>query len=71
MLISPPDLHQRLEILQMNVTSFPVVGDLDLAAIATVTNGYVGADLKALCHEASYLAMAECKDSGKHVLVQI
>ncbi|XP_052280667.1 ribosome biogenesis protein SPATA5L1-like isoform X2 [Dreissena polymorpha] len=68
-LISPPDLHQRLEILHMNVTSFPVVGDLDLAAIATITNGYVGADLKALCQEASYLAMAECKDSGENVLI--
>jgi len=37
----------------------PLEDGLDLAAIATITNGYVGADLAAVTHEASYMALAE------------
>jgi len=58
-LISPPDMRQRQEILQSHTSVMPLEDGLDLAAIATITNGYVGADLAAVTHEASYMALAE------------
>ncbi|XP_052792321.1 ribosome biogenesis protein SPATA5L1-like isoform X1 [Mya arenaria] len=68
-LVSPPNVHQRLEILESHAGALLLGDDLDLVAIATVTNGYVGADLASLCYEASYLAMAEhSKVSQAHFL---
>ena len=39
--------------------------DLDLEYLSDVTNGYVGADLAALCHEAACIAMNE-SERWKH-----
>jgi transitional endoplasmic reticulum ATPase len=51
-----PDRQGRLEILQIQTREMPLDG-VDLEAIADLAVGLVGADLKALCQKAAYLAL--------------
>lgn len=51
-----PDRQGRLEILQIQTRDMPLDG-VDLVAIADLAVGLVGADLKALCQKAAYLAL--------------
>ncbi|MGF1570263.1 MAG: AAA family ATPase [Nodosilinea sp.] len=51
-----PDRQGRLEILRIQTRSMPLDG-VDLEAIADLAVGLVGADLKALCQKAAYLAL--------------
>jgi len=51
-----PDRDGRLEILQIQTRAMPLQ-DVDLGAIADLSVGMVGADLKALCQKAAYLAL--------------
>jgi len=48
-----PDRQGRLEILEIQSRGMPLDEDVDLAHLAEVTHGYVGADLAALCREAA------------------
>lgn len=52
-----PDRRGRLEILQVLTRTMPVDASVDLAAIADLAGGFVGADLKALCQKAAYSAL--------------
>ena len=59
-LINVPTKNQRQDILLSHLSDLHFVSnDLDLDYLADVTNGYVGADLVALCHEAAYIAVNE------------
>lgn len=51
--IGVPDENARYEILKIHTGRIPLDCDVDLAHMAHITHGYVGADLKALCTEAS------------------
>ena len=51
--IGIPDEQGRLEILQIHTRGMPLTEDVDLAAMARVTHGFVGADLEALSKEAA------------------
>jgi transitional endoplasmic reticulum ATPase len=51
-----PDRQGRLEILQIQTREMPLDG-VDLEAIADLAVGLVGADIKALCQKAAYLAL--------------
>ncbi len=55
--IGVPDVHGRLEILQIHTRGMPLTSDVDLNKIAEKTHGYVGADLAALCREAAMAAL--------------
>ncbi len=50
--ISVPDKAGRLSILKIHSRGMPLK-DVNLDAIASVTHGFVGADLEALCKEAA------------------
>lgn len=52
-----PDRAGRLEILHIQTRNMPLEATVDLAAIADLAVGMVGADLKALCQKAAYLAL--------------
>ena len=57
-LINVPTKTQRRDILLSHLSDLHLItSHLDLDYLANVTNGYVGADLAALCHEAAYIAM--------------
>lgn len=52
-----PDRAGRLEILQVLTREMPLQSTVDLAPIADLSVGMVGADLKAVCQKAAYLAL--------------
>jgi transitional endoplasmic reticulum ATPase len=52
-----PDVRGRLEILQIHSRDAALAGDVDLARLAQLTPGFVGADLEALCREAAMIAL--------------
>ncbi|MFK8182412.1 MAG: ATP-dependent zinc metalloprotease FtsH [Phormidesmis sp.] len=55
-LVDRPDKSGRLEILQVHARKVLMSEDVDLAAIATQTSGFAGADLANLINEAALLA---------------
>ncbi|MBQ4411979.1 MAG: CDC48 family AAA ATPase [Candidatus Methanomethylophilus sp.] len=55
--IGVPDVHGRLEILQIHTRGMPLTKDVDLKLLSEKTHGYVGADLAALCREAAMAAL--------------
>jgi SpoVK/Ycf46/Vps4 family AAA+-type ATPase len=57
--IDVPNEGNRLSILKSLTLAMPLSEDVDLLGIAGSTNGFVGADLTALCREAAMAAMQE------------
>ncbi len=57
--IRPPDAAGRLEILKIHTRGMPLSDDVDLEKIATRTPGFLGADLAALCREASMTCLRD------------
>ena len=55
--LSVPDREGREEILEIHSRGMPLGEDIDLAHLATITHGFVGADLAALCREAAMSAL--------------
>src|ERR671934_321287 len=51
--IGIPDEQGRLDIVLIHTRGMPLTEDVDLASIARVTHGFVGADLEALSKEAA------------------
>src|SRR6266480_4139076 len=57
--ISPPDLATRRAILEIHTKKKPLGKDVDLDDLAKRTDKYTGAELAAVCNEASMLAIRE------------
>jgi transitional endoplasmic reticulum ATPase len=55
--IGVPDKKGRLEILQIHTRAMPLEKGLDLEKLASVTHGFVGADLSALARESAMQAL--------------
>ena len=55
--IGVPDGDGRRQILEIHTRGMPLGEDVDLAAMARQTYGFVGADLAALCREAAIEAL--------------
>jgi transitional endoplasmic reticulum ATPase len=54
-----PDRAARLAIFQVHTRDKPLAPDVDLASLADQTAGLVGADIEAICRQASMLAIRE------------
>jgi len=52
-----PDQRGRQEILEIHSRGMPLAEDVDLAHVAAITHGFVGADLEALCREAGMITL--------------
>ena len=58
-LVSPPDLIGREQILHVHTRGKPLADDVDLPLIARQTAGLTGADLANICNEAAIFAGRE------------
>jgi transitional endoplasmic reticulum ATPase len=56
-LVQAPDKKARHEIFKIHTKGMPLAKDVDLNALATETEGYVGADIAALCREAAMFVL--------------
>jgi len=52
-----PDKNARLEIIQIHTRGMPLSDDIDLEKLASITHGFVGADLEALAREAAMTSL--------------
>ncbi|MDP4013256.1 MAG: CDC48 family AAA ATPase [Candidatus Nanopelagicales bacterium] len=52
-----PDRHGRRQILEIHTRGMPLDNSVDIEYLASVTHGYVGADLAALGREAAMIAL--------------
>ncbi len=55
--ISIPDRQGRKEILDIHSRGMPLASDVNLDHLASITHGFVGADLEALCREAAMICL--------------
>jgi transitional endoplasmic reticulum ATPase len=51
--INVPDKQGRLSILKIHTRNMPITKDVSLIDLASITHGFVGADVSALCKEAA------------------
>ncbi|CAN0487334.1 unnamed protein product [Ectocarpus sp. 8 AP-2014] len=57
--VPPPDVLSRREILRLSLAKVPCAGDVEHEALARRTEGFSGAEVVALCREASICALEE------------
>ena len=55
--ISIPDRTGRKEILEIHSRGMPLAQDVSIDRLASITHGFVGADLMALCREAAMICL--------------
>ncbi|CAL5412876.1 unnamed protein product [Camellia sinensis] len=60
-----PSKHERFDILTVLSRKLPLASDVDLEAIAYVTEGFSGADLQALLSDAQLAAVHDLLDSAE------
>ncbi|WP_231182698.1 CDC48 family AAA ATPase [Haladaptatus sp. DYF46] len=61
--VTVPDEEARHAIFEVHTRHKPLADDVDLEALAEQTEGYVGADIEAVCREAAMAASREFIDS--------
>ena len=57
--VSEPDEDARISIFKVHTKDMPLADDVDLKKLAKNTDGYVGADIEAICREAAMLALRD------------
>jgi transitional endoplasmic reticulum ATPase len=57
--IGPPDLQEREIIFNIHLKGKPLNPEIDVRELAEKTQGYVGADIEAICHEAAIIALRD------------
>ncbi|MCC6024835.1 MAG: CDC48 family AAA ATPase [Desulfurococcaceae archaeon] len=57
--VPPPDLKARIEIFKVHTRKIPLEEDVNLEELARLTEGYTGADIAAVCREATMIALRE------------
>ncbi len=62
--IRPPDTYERELIFKIHLRDKPLGNDIDIHELSDRTAGYVGADIEAICHEASIIALRDFIKSG-------
>ena len=55
--VPSPDEKARLQIFKIYTKKMPLAKDVDLAELASMTKGYSGADIQAVCREAGMQAL--------------
>ena len=61
--VKEPDEEARLAIFNVHTKNMPLAKDVDLKKLAKNTDGYVGADIEAVCREAAMLTLRKNLDA--------
>ncbi len=62
--IAPPDSKDREKIFRIHLRGKPIAKEVNIGNLAERTQGYVGADIEAICREASMLTLRDCIKPG-------
>ncbi|WP_295722653.1 CDC48 family AAA ATPase [uncultured Methanobrevibacter sp.] len=63
--VETPDEESRLKIFEVHTNEMPLADNVKLSKLAKRTEGYVGADIEAVCREAAMLTLRESMDAEK------
>ncbi|WP_461462089.1 CDC48 family AAA ATPase [Methanobrevibacter sp.] len=63
--VETPDEESRLKIFEVHTNEMPLADNVKLSKLAKRTEGYVGADIEAVCREAAMLTLRENMDAEK------
>ena len=55
--VPPPDEKARIEIFKVHTKNMPLAKDVDFEKLASLTDGYSGADIEGVCREAAMAAV--------------
>ncbi|XP_052186837.1 cell division control protein 48 homolog B [Diospyros lotus] len=69
--VTTPNEDERFQILKLYTKKLPLDPNVDLKSIAASCNGYVGADLEALCREAALSAVKKALDTNEEAGIHI
>ncbi|MCQ2964556.1 MAG: CDC48 family AAA ATPase [archaeon] len=61
--VDTPDEKARLEIFKVHTKDMPLAKDVKLSKLAKNSDGYVGADIEAVCREAAMLTLRDNLDA--------
>ncbi|CAG8545579.1 6047_t:CDS:10, partial [Acaulospora colombiana] len=64
--VGPPDLMSRREIFKIQLKKMSCGQDVDVEELASLTGGYSGAEIIAVCQEAALCAMEEDLDAKEY-----
>jgi len=59
LLVKPPDVESREKIFEIHTKGMNLGEDVNLSQLASELDGYVGADIEAICREAVMIALRE------------
>ncbi|KAM7484438.1 hypothetical protein LguiA_000447 [Lonicera macranthoides] len=68
--VTTPSEEERFHILKLYTKLLPLDPNVDLQAIAASCNGYVGADIEALCREATMSAIGKSSGENQEVVMR-
>jgi transitional endoplasmic reticulum ATPase len=68
--VPPPDEKTRLQIFKIHTRNMPLDEDVSLERLATITEGYTGADIAAICREAAMNAIRRNPETGGKVKME-
>jgi transitional endoplasmic reticulum ATPase len=63
--VGPPSRAGRIEIFKIHLKNTPLSDDVNIEALADLTENYVGSDIESLCREAVMLALRENFDTER------
>jgi transitional endoplasmic reticulum ATPase len=55
--MEPPNITDRHSLFESQTTKMPLENSVDIEALASMTNGYVAADINSVCREAAMFAV--------------
>ncbi|XP_038893114.1 cell division control protein 48 homolog B isoform X1 [Benincasa hispida] len=67
--VTAPTEDERYQILRLYTRKVQLDPEVDLRAIAASCNGFVGADLEALCREAAMAALQRCSGTNENAIL--
>ncbi|KVH97712.1 hypothetical protein Ccrd_000188 [Cynara cardunculus var. scolymus] len=67
--VTTPSEEERLQILKLYTKKVPLDPTVNLEVLAALCNGYVGADLEALCREAAMCAVKRSSNANEEANV--
>ncbi|KAG6601479.1 Cell division control protein 48-like B, partial [Cucurbita argyrosperma subsp. sororia] len=69
--VTAPTENERYQILRLYTRKVQLDPEVDLLAIAASCNGFVGADLEALCREAAMAALQRCSGTNENDILSL
>ena len=63
--VDTPSEEARIAIFEVHTKNMPLADDVDLKKLAKSTDGYVGADIEAVCREAAMLTLRNDMESSE------